>query len=83
VSHFRRPIEAERKGGSVLDHDLESRRQFSRERAAQLAENYRRAQRLRPRNQQLARSRKLTSYALSLMRLLRRSATTHAPAFRE
>jgi hypothetical protein len=67
----------------VLDYDPESRRQFSRERAAQLAEDYRRAQGLRHRDQQLAEDRKLTSYALSLMRLLRRSAATRTPAFRE
>jgi hypothetical protein len=67
----------------VLAYDLESRRQFSRERAAQLAADYRRAQRLRPRDQQLAQSSKLTCYALSLMRLLRRSAATRAPAYRE
>jgi hypothetical protein len=67
----------------VLDYDHESRRQFSRERAAQLAEDYRRAECPRPRDQQLALSSKLTSYALSLMRLLRRSAATRAPAFRE
>jgi hypothetical protein len=44
----------------VLDYDPESRRQFSRERAAQLAEDYRRAQGLRHRDQQLAEGRKLT-----------------------